>query len=215
MSKKNKETIDTKMLEKEGEKYFQSGNYSGAVSSWNRLLKIRGGENSPVNKNLMPKLAKAYHILASSASLPQDKLSFLLHGTSLDPNSNDLLLSLLRVCRETNNLQKYLDFCLSMINDKKNKDCFEKASKLILLEIGENNKKEAQGKSPFSSDEKKIFEALTFLKNNLPVKGIRILEQMPENEHNLFLKGMFYFQGKWFEQARPIFEKIVGIFLIF
>lgn len=195
------QSVDTKTLEREGQKFLSTGNYDGAIASWNRLLKIRGGINAPINTPLLTKLAEA-NLLAASAVPVNERLPYLLAACRALPDSSAMLLRLLQFCRETGNWQAAIGFCQEMVQDKSRKQLFERLSYLVTLA----RKGTLPKQSPFSGDDHKRIDALTMLIENKAAKGLQGLGLIGENEYHVLVKALFHMHNNELPAAKTLLE---------
>ncbi len=196
------QSIDTKSLDREGQNFLAAGNYEGAIATWNRLLKVRGGMNAPINAPLLVKLAEA-NLLAASALPHSKRLPYLVAACHCLPNSSAMLLRLLQFCRETGNWQAALAFTQEMMQEKKHRPLFEKLSYLVLLISKGNLPKQ----SPFTGEDYKRVEALSLLSEKKSGKGLHLLGSLNVNEYHMLVKALFHLANKEVSEARTFLEK--------
>lgn len=194
---------DPTLLEREGQKFFSAGNYAGAITTWNRLLKLRGGSNNTANKKLLPLLAQANFCQAKSVPVAE-KLPYLFAASVHSPDTPNITLTFLHHCRETGKVEEFLNFCRQMISERKNEKVFAKIK--YLLEVEKGGATEAP--KPVSDKEAKHLKLLTLLQQHHVNQALRAMETLPKTDYYSFIAGILRLEKDEGEDAKKIWEKL-------
>ena len=198
--KKNKPShsnTNTKLLEKEGRKYFGEGNYLAAISTWNRLIKLRGGIKAPINKPILQNLSEAYYTHALNSEL-MEKQNFLIQACVYQTENWNYLLSFLELCLEQNSFSLFESLYDKLRELGCDSALFDKIAFLLSIRMGTKIDKKMENKSPFEGASKRLIDTIRLVQKKSYSRVNSYLRKFPESVETDFFIAVFLFcQGKF------------------